>query len=279
MSRPLQTLATGHYFEAPRWRDGFLWIVDSIARSVFRMSAEGSCEIVLRLNGIPAGLGFLPTGDLISTSMLERVLLKGIRDQVTTYADLSTVTSGTIDDMIVDGEGRCFVGDLGFDLRQGVPAGALGGLILVAADGRSRTVAEGLRFPNGIAISADGSELVVAESQGDCLAAFRIGLDGSLEFRRRFGHIAEPDGICLDREGGVWVSAFNEDAVVRVDRAGRVTDRIALPGRGVACVLGGDDRRSLYCISAETTHEDLARRKSISHLHMTRVEIPGAGHP
>ena len=92
MSRPVQTLATGHYFEAPRWRDGFLWMVDSIAHSVFRISAEGSCETVLRLNGIPAGLGFLPTGDLIITSMLERVLLKGIRDQVTTYADLSTVS-------------------------------------------------------------------------------------------------------------------------------------------------------------------------------------------
>src|SRR2546426_1340507 len=102
MSRPVQTLATGHYFEAPRWRDGFLWMGDSIARSVFRISAQGSCETVLRLNGIPAGLGFLPTGGLIIASLLGRGLLKRIRDLLTTYAHLPTRTGGTINDMTVD---------------------------------------------------------------------------------------------------------------------------------------------------------------------------------
>src|SRR5437016_8756220 len=101
----------------------------------------------------------------------------------------------------------------------------------------------------------------------------------ALTLRRRFANIGEPDGICLDRGGGVWIGAFKEDAVIRVDREGHITDRIALPGRGIACALGGEDRRTLFCISAQTTHEDLARGVSTSRLDMIRVTIPGAGHP
>jgi len=279
MKRRLHTLATGRYFEAPRWRDGFLWLVDSLARTVSRIDSNGHSETVCEVPDAPAGLGFLPTGEAVVTAMFQQSLLRYSDGRVTNYADLSKVARGTIDDMIIDGEGRSFVGDLGFDLRRGVPADATGGLVLVTPDGVARLCATGLRFPNGIAISSDNRNLIVAESNGDCLSQFEVGSDGALTFRRRFAHIGEPDGICLDREGGVWIGAFKEDAVLRVDREGHITDRIALPGRGVACALGGEDRRSLFCISAQTTHEDLARGVSTSRLDMIRVTIPGAGHP
>lgn len=275
----LNTLATGRYFEAPRWRDGFLWLIDSLARTVLRIHSDGHCETVFAVPDVPAGLGFLPTGEPIVTAMFQRALLRYTDGRVTSYVDLSNVARGTIDDMITDGEGRCFVGDLGFDLRRSVPANATGGLVVVAPDGVARISATGLRFPNGIAISADNRDLIVAESHGDCLSEFGVGADGALTFRRRFAPVGEPDGICLDRERGVWIAAFKEDAVIRVDREGHMTDRIALPGRGVACVLGGDDRRSLFCISAQTTHQDLVRGVSTSRVDMIRVAIPGAGHP
>ena len=278
-NRPLHTLTTGRYFEGPRWRDGFLWLVDSLARTVLRIDSAGHCETLWEVPDVPAGMGFLPTGETVVTAMFQRSLLRYSGGRVTTYADLSNVARGTIDDMVIDGEGRSFVGDLGFDLRQNVPAAATGGLVLVTAEGVARIGATGLHFPNGIAVSADNCNLIVAESNGDCLSQFEIGSDGSLTFRRRFAHIGEPDGICLDREGGVWVGAFKEDSVVRVDREGHMTDRIALPGRGIACALGGADRRSLFCISAQTTHEGLARGESTSRVDMVRVAIPGAGHP
>jgi len=279
MKRALHTLATGRYFEAPRWRDGFLWLVDSLARTLSRIDSDGHCETLCEVPDVPAGLGFLPTGGVVVTAMFQRSVLKYSDGRVTSYVDLANVARGTIDDMILDGEGRAFVGDLGFDLRLGVPAGATGGVVLVTPDGVARIGATGLRFPNGIAISADNRNLIVAESSGDCLSQFEVGSDGALTFRRRFAHVGEPDGICLDREGGVWIGAFKEDAVIRVDREGHITDRIALPGRGIACTLGGDDRRSLFCISAQTTHEDLVRGVSTSRVDMIRVSIPGAGHP
>src|SRR5262245_23411173 len=272
-------VARGRYLEAPRWHDGALWVVDSLARTLLRVSDGGRCETVCALSDTPAGLGFMPTGEILVTGMWTRILFDCADGNPQFHADLSTIVTGTIDDMIVDGVGRCFVGDLGFDLRAGVPPGAKGGLALAPPDSHARMVADGLRFPNGIAVAPDNRTLVVAESDGDCLSEFEILADGVLVFRRRYGLIGEPDGLCLDSEGGVWVAAFKEDAVVRLDRDGRITERIAVPGRGIACVLGGGDRRDRYCISAETTHEDLRRGRSTSRVDAIRVSIPGAGNP
>ena len=272
-------VARGRYLEAPRWHDGALWAVDSLARTLLRVSEDGRCEIVCALSDTPAGLGFMPTGEIVVTGMWTRSLFDCADGTPRLHADLSAIVTGTIDDMIVDGAGRCFVGDLGFDLRAGVPPGATGGVALVQPDGHPRTVANGLHFPNGMAVTPDNCTLVVAESDGDCLSEFEIVADGSLVLRRRFGRIGEPDGLCLDAEGGVWVAAFKEDAVVRCERDGRITERIAVPGRGIASVLGGAERRDLFCISAETTHDDLRRGRSASRVDVIRVSVPGAGNP
>src|SRR5437868_13364049 len=94
--------------------------------------------------------------------------------------------------------------------------GAVGRIILVMPDGSARVVAEGLRFPNGIAVSADHKRLVVAEMDGACLADYDIEADGGLRFRGRIGRLNDPDGICLDRNGAVWVASFTEDACIRI---------------------------------------------------------------
>ena len=182
--------------------------------------------------------------------------------------------------MVVDGEGRAYVGDLGANLSKGEVKGSIGRILLVEPDGGSTVVAEGLSFPNGIAISGDGRELVVAESDGNCLSHFKINGDATLRFVRRFCSFGEPDGICFDRENCVWTALFKEDAFVRVDLEGHVLQRVpAAGGRGVACVLGGHERRTLYCLSAETTHENLMRGKSSARIDAIEVGIAGAGFP
>ena len=147
-------------------------------------------------------------------------------------------------------------------------------------DGATRVVAEGLRFPNGIAVSADHSRLVVAEMDGACIADYEIEPNGSLKLRGRFGSMKSPDGICLDREGAVWVAAFEEDAFIRLDANGRELQRIEVPGRrALACALGGAERRTLFCLSAATSYEELRQRKSSSRIDVVDVEIAGAGYP
>src|SRR5262245_65257273 len=112
--------------------------------------------------------------------------------------------------MIVDGLGRAWVGDLGFGLPPPPGRGAVGRIILVTPAGQMRVAAEGMSFPNGIAVSPDNRRLVVAEMDRACLADYDIGTDGALTFRRRIGSFKDPDGICLDAEGAVWVASFNE---------------------------------------------------------------------
>jgi sugar lactone lactonase YvrE len=276
-------LSGGRYFEAPRWHDERLWVVDSLARTIVTARSAGEAEVVCRLDDIPAGLGFLPTGEFLVTGMFRRMLFTYAGGRVVPYADLTAIASGTIDDMIVDPHGRAYVGDLGFDLLRSpgdAAKGPSGQLILVAPDGSARVVAEGLRFPNGIAISNDARELVVAESTGDTLARYAIRADGGLDLLHRFGKLGEPDGICLDQDGAVWVGAYKEDAIVRVSPTGDELQRIPLPGRrGIACALGGPDRRTLFCVSAETTHEDLMRGASKAWVDVAEVAVPGVAWP
>lgn len=275
--RPL--ISEGKYFEGPRWHARKLWMVDSLARTVLSVGLDGVCKTAFEVPGISGGMGFLPNGNPVVTSMFDRKLLTFEDNQLSTLIDLSSIATGTIDDMIIDGRGHIYVGDLGFDLMKG-GSHENGKLILVIPSGDARIVADGLRFPNGIAASEDGTRLVVAESDGNCLSDFQIRADGSLEKGRRFGKFTEPDGICLDREGAVWVSLYQEDAFVRVAPDGRVLDRIAVTGRrAIACALGGVDRRTLFCISADTSHEDLMRGKSSACVDIVEVQIAGAGFP
>lgn len=275
--RPL--LDGGRYFEAPRWQDGRLWLVDAAARTLIAVTPDGKPEIACSVTGVPAGLGFLPSGEAIVTDMHNRALIRCVDGATSTYADLSAIT-GTIDDMTMDGAGRAYVGDLGFDLKEGIKRGPNGRIILVEPGRAPLIVADGLDFPNGMAISADGRQLVVAETNGDCLARFQVGNDGSLEFDDRFGSFRAPDGVCFDREGAVWVSLLDEESFVRVAPDGRILDRIVVPGRrGVACVLGGEDRRTLFCISMRRDPDAPPEQRSRSWLDSVVVETPGAGYP
>jgi sugar lactone lactonase YvrE len=101
-----------------------------------------------------------------------------------------------------------------------------------------------------------------------------------LNFRRRFGSVKSPDGICLDRDEAVWVASFDEDAFIRINDDGRESQRIEVPGRrAIACVLGGAERRTLFCLSAATSHQELRQRKSSARIDVVDVQIPGAGYP
>ncbi|SHJ59954.1 Sugar lactone lactonase YvrE [Bradyrhizobium lablabi] len=276
-----RVLDGGRYFEGPRWHGGRLWFVDCMDRTLLSLDPAGKCEQHAKFaDDTPCGLGILPGGKLIVLTMFRKRLMSYADGELSLYADLSGIATGTIDDMIVDGLGRAYVGDLGFDLPPPPDRGAVGRIILVMPDGARRVVADGLRFPNGIAVSADNSRLVVAEMDGDCLAEYDIEADGGLNFRARFGRVKSPDGICLGRDGAVWVASFDEDAFIRLDRDGRELQRINVPGRrAIACVLGGAERRTLFCLSAATSPEELRQRKSSARIDVVDVEIPGAGYP
>ena len=271
--------------EGPRWRGGKLCFSDIHACKVMTVDLEGQSEVVASVPQHPSGLGFLPDGRLLVVSVLDRLLLRLDPDGLHTHADLKTADCILPNDMVVDGDGRAYIDDDAFEISAGPPRP--GNVILVTPDGDARVVAEGLSYPNGMVITPDGKTLIVAETIGRCLTAFDIAPDGSLSGRRPFADLAagaiggaHPDGICLDAEGAVWVASPPTGEFLRVRQGGDITHRIPVPGKwAVACMLGGEDRRTLFLCTAKTTLQDLRQDKSTGWIETVRVEVPGAGLP
>src|SRR4051794_20418762 len=179
--RELRALAEGGaFFEAPRWHDGRWWVSDFYRGAVFAVDPAGHEEEILRVDGQPSGLGWMPDGSLLVVSMKDHRLLRRTPDgEVSEHADISEHCGGHANDMVVDAEGRAYVGNFGFDLMGGgdpVPAN----LVRVDPDGAVSVAAEDIRFPNGSVITPDGGTLIVGETAAARYTAFDIGDDGSL---------------------------------------------------------------------------------------------------
>jgi sugar lactone lactonase YvrE len=130
---------------------------------------------------------------------------------------------------------------------------ASGIIALVTADGSVRQVADGIAFPNGMAVTPDNKTLIIAESYAKRLTAFDITTDGSLSNRRVWADLGDgtPDGICVDTEGAVWYADVPNKRCVRVREGGEVLQTIQLERGCFACMLGGMDGRTLFMMAAE----------------------------
>lgn len=270
----LSPLADGFCFgEGPRWFEGMLWFSDMLGSAVHTVTMCGSMTTLPLPGHTPSGLGFTPDGTLLIVSTTDRLVLGYDGDTVGTVADLSALAPAELGDMVVDDTGRAYIGS---------QARADGVIIRLDPDGSSTVVADGLDFPNGMAITEDRSTLIVAESVGRRLTAFRIEDDGGLSGRRVFadGLDGPPDGIALDSGGGVWVAMTLAHQFERIVDGGAVTDRIALDGRAaIACALGGPDGKTLFLASSTVAYPEQLVGTSLSRIDIVEVDIPAAGLP
>lgn len=268
--------------EGPRWRDGRLWVSDALGQRVVAISPDGHVEEIASVAGHPSGLGFLPDGTLLIVSVSERCVLRLDPHGLRRHADLSGLLgTGYPNDMVVDAQGRAYVGNFGCDPFAGEDP-APTNLLLVTADGGVREVATDLLSPNGMAITPDGSTLIVAETYRHRLTAMSIAQDGSLSGRRVFAQFREertPDGITLDADGHVWVaSAFTGEYLLVAD-GGEVLEQITVDAVATACMLGGEDGRTLFLLQARTTPEEFREGRSTGLIEAVRVTAAHAGQP
>ena len=266
MDSAAQILAEGIYFgEGPRWHEGRLWFSDFYAHRVCSVSLQGDLKTELELDGQPSGLGWMPDGSLLVVWMeLRQVWRRWPDGRFALHADLGEYSAHLCNDMVVDAQGRAYVGNFGFDLdaamRERGPAGVIADhpvtmLALVQLDGTVTDAAPGERFgfPNGMVITPDGGTLIVAETFAQQLTALDIGADGTLAGRRVWAPVAPrlPDGICLDASGAVWIAnpAAPECALIAPD--GEVLETITTGTLNCyACMLGGPDGRHLFLLVA-----------------------------
>ncbi len=268
------------FSEGPRWHDNHLWFSDMHAHEVIKVGLNGDHEVVARVTQQPSGLGWLPDERMVVVSMLDRKLLVDNDGTLCDYADLHALASYHCNDMVIDGEGRCYVGNFGFDLITGArPEPAE--LIMVALNGARSIVADNLQFPNGTVITPDGKTLIVAESMAARLTAFDINKDGSLSNRRLWAKMdsAIPDGICLDEDLGIWVASPVSNECIRLTEGGKVTDRIKVENQAFACMLGGEDRKRLFICTAGSSKPDECKSNRDGKIEFVDVAIAGAGRP
>jgi sugar lactone lactonase YvrE len=243
----LSGLAIG---ESPRWHEDRLWFAHWGTEEIVAVDLDGDSEVVARGSpGLGWSIDWLPDGRLLVTGEgLRRVEPDG---SMVSHADLSVLAVDGFNEIVVDGRGNIYVnGGCDFNPDGGKAPGIIA---LVTSDGSVRQVADDIAFPNGMAVTPDNSTLIIAESFAARLTAFDIAADGSLSNRRVWADGVGPDGICIDAGGAIWtgVAPFGAHLVGRVRDGGEVLERVKPGAPCFACMLGGDDRRTLYMLTAE----------------------------
>jgi sugar lactone lactonase YvrE len=273
--------------ESARWHDGRVWLSNWGAQEILAFDLEGHREVITEVpTTIPFSIDWLPDGQLLVVSGPEQRLLRREADgSLVDHVDLSGLPGG-LNEIVVDGRGTIYVnGGNDFYPDEGI---APGFIAAISADGTVRQVADGIAFPNGMAVTEDNSTLIIAESFAGKLTAFDISEDGGLSNRRTFADVLA-DGICMDADGAVWTPSWydNESCCLRVAEGGEVLDRIPLELSGFACALGGPDGRTLFMLSADwhmnedfmDNLERLTTGPRTGQVHTATVTVPSAGFP
>jgi sugar lactone lactonase YvrE len=254
MAGPQVLLDDVAFGESPRWHDGRLWFCDWGAQEVVAVDEAGSKEVIARVDfpAFPMCIDFTADGRLLVVAGRDGQLLRREpAGSLAGYADLSRLSTSPWNDIVVDRAGNAYVDNIGFDFPGG--EFAPGTLAIVRPDGTSHQVADGLAFPNGIAITPDERTLIVAESYAERLTAFEIDDGGGLRDRRVWAETPgdHPDGICVDAEGAVWYADVGNRHCVRVREGGEVLDTVTCDRGCFACMLGGADGSTLFIVAQE----------------------------
>lgn len=292
-----KTLISGLSFaECPRWRDGRLYFSDFYTQRVLAVALDGSIETIAEVPARPSGLGFLPDSRMLIVSMLDRKIMRRELDgSIVEHADLSGLAAWHLNDMLVDHDGRAWVGNFGFDLMGGANVTTTN-LICVDGNGSATVAADGLGFPNGMVLTPNGKTLIVAETTMNRLSAFDVASGvlskqriwaafgappTSSDFADLFAQVeVAPDGICQDAEGAVWVADAKSGRLIRAAEGGAILQELKADGMGIfACMLGGDDGRTLFACVAPTFNEAEASANHRGAIWLTDVDVPGAGLP
>lgn len=290
MIKKTSTLMEGLTFgEGPRWHEGKFYFSDFYSHKVFSLDTDGNYELIVEVQGQPSGLGWMPDGTMLIVSMKDRKLLGFHNNKLSEVADLSDLAGFHCNDMVVDNKGNAYVGNFGFNTYSGEEVRAAN-LILIRPGQAPCVAADDLLFPNGTVITPDGKTLIIGETYAARLTAFDINEDATLSNRRiwadftlnaKEGSVPVPDGMCLDAEGAIWVASPTTASVIRVKEGGEILDRIPVETNAYACMLGGEDLKTLFICTSNASGVDpeAAVKEKSGKIEIVKVDVPGAGKP
>lgn len=216
-------------------RDGAIWCGGE-AGQIYRLDPDGRrLEQIADTGGFCLGLAFDQADRLLVCDVARRELLRLAPDT----GRVTTVSAGAPglplrapNACAVDAAGTIYLSD---SRAQGDPGP---GVFRISPDGATDLWCDAtLDFANGVALTADGAGLLVAESWGRRVVRIPIEADGSA------GQIEEiavlpgtvPDGLAVATDGAVWVACYEPSQILRIDPSGEVSVVAADPDAHLLC--------------------------------------------
>ncbi|MDK2970416.1 MAG: gluconolactonase [Candidatus Sumerlaeota bacterium] len=241
----------------------FLGRVDASGYSVF-VSHDEQREKWQRTNGLTVGAdGAVYACEWAETGgAILRITPDGQISALT--RDFNGARYNRPNDLIFDPNGNLYFTDpnsYGADKPDGVV------YRIDHATGAVSIARAGFCFSNGLAFSADGSHLYLAESARTRVLRMAVNSDGTLGEPEVFVDMpgGDPDGMNFDADGNLYIAHFGGGHVWVVAPDGSVLRKIKTPGKKPSNVeFGGPDLRTLFLTEDETNS-----------VYRTRVETPG----
>lgn len=239
-------------------RDGAIYISDVYNGNIYRIGSDGAARVWAK-TGAPNGHKILPDGTHLVCDGKERAVLRldsagKIMGKAASEYDGKPLRAPN--DLTLDPRGGFYFTDPGGSNLQN----PIGTVHYVDTGGKTHLVAEGLAFPNGIALSRDGRTLYVGESQRNRILSYNLVSAGKAGRMRVFANLPtkqgeqianEPDGICLDAAGNLYVAHYGMRQVQVLSAKGKLLRRYAAGNLTTSNVaLGGARMDQLYVTGA-----------------------------
>ena len=201
--------------------DGTVWCGGEEGQ-IYRGRLDGEPEIVARTPGRTYGFALGPDGACYCADVADPGIYR-----IDSEREVDRVSAGTDERPAVLPNDLVFLsnGDLLFS-DSGGWGGDNGCIHALGTDGSTRVADTSCAaYPNGLAVSPDGSELAVVESTLPGVSVLSLGADGSLSERRVVVEMPGmvPDGLLYDGDGRLLISCWAPDAVFRLESGGELT--------------------------------------------------------
>lgn len=265
--------------ESPVWDacEGILYFVDISGGKINVLRPQGQVQTIYQSAARIGALGLTDKGNLIFTENASVAILDMGNGTVCRQTAVHDGANYRFNDGACDPQGRLVTG-----LMDEGPNRKIGAFYRYDSALNAQVIYRGVALPNGLAWSEDGDTLFFVDSVARSIFMAAYSADGALGtvalFAATPAELGRPDGIALDRDGGLWVCQFNGGCLLRYDRNGRLTDRVAMPvPRPTSCCFGGDGLETLFITTARfaMTPSELGDYPDAGDLYVIRPEVAG----
>ncbi len=238
-------------------RDGVLW-AGGEAGQIYRIPEKGKIEEVVNIGGFCLGLSFSASDELfVCNAKLASVVRVEKNGKSSLFADsVGTRKLTQPNYSVFDSEGNLYLSD------SGEWASSSGCVVRFDNRGKGTIFLEPPQpFPNGMALSADGRYLFIAQSRTDDVLKVEILPNGTAGQSEVYAKGLEriPDGLAFDVAGNLYVSCYASDNIFRItperkvsqlahDRAGTIL------ARPTNIAFGGPANEYLYAANLGRWH-------------------------